>query len=240
MARIDSGPVDATDSFDDVPKSKWADLVDARSMFLAVKINYDCRCLVRFCEDAERVWEELGYDSAEHMIRKGYGLDPVEIELAVAWLKHNEPQVEIGLKEVSKRVKIRELRDEHPDWTQARIAQEVGVTRQFVTKVEATESSQWEEIVAIPTDIEGNSSRADFRKLPSELQQAVVEKRVSLNAAAIQAGVRHKPSAQELCVRHFRRVENRLETLRHILQELDDHERAVVADCFSEWLVQGD
>lgn len=239
MARIDSGPIDATDSFDDVPKSKWHRLVAARRSFLAAKINYDCRCLVRFCQDAERVWQELGYDSAEHMIRKGYWLDPAEIELAVAWLKHNEPQTEIGLKEVSKRVKIRELRDEHPDWTQARIAQEVGVTKGYISQV-FSERFESNDLLNIPPDLSGKESRADFRKLPSELQQAVVEKKVSLNAAAIQAGVRHKPSAQELCVRHFRRVDNRLETLRHILQELDDHERAVVADCFSEWLSQGD
>jgi ParB-like chromosome segregation protein Spo0J len=48
------------------------------------------------------------------------------------------------------------------------------------------------------------------------------------------------PCRDEQAVAAFRRAENRLNVLKHILQELDDHERAVVADCFSEWLGQGD
>jgi ParB-like chromosome segregation protein Spo0J len=46
------------------------------------------------------------------------------------------------------------------------------------------------------------------------------------------------PCRDEQAVAAFRRAENRLNVLKHILQELDDHERAVVADCFSEWLGQ--
>ena len=105
MARIDSGAVEASDKFQDVPKAKWRALLGCKRSFLAVRLNYDCRCLVEFCEEAEAVWKDLDFKSAEDMIRSGYELDPVEIELAVAWIKHNEPDAEVSLPEVSAAVK---------------------------------------------------------------------------------------------------------------------------------------
>lgn len=235
MAHVDSGPVDATDKFRDTPKSKWRDLVRAKRSFLAVKINYDCRCLVDFVSEAETVWEELGFASSEEMIRNGYKLDPVEIELAVAWLKHNATSEEIGLDAVkAKADSIRELRQAHPDWTQQQIADEVGCSKQYVSEV-SSKSLDSKETVDPPEHLTATDSKADFRKLPAELQEAVRAKHISLNAAAIQAGVRHKPSKAEICVKAFRASENRLEPLRQIVKTLDDHERAVLL----EWLTNG-
>jgi hypothetical protein len=94
--------------------------------------------------------------------------------------------------------------------------------------------SQREEILNIPPTIEGNSSKADFRKLPPELQQKVAAKEVSLNAAAIQAGIRKKPTPAEIVVKTFAKVENRLETLRTIVQALSDAERQVVKDWLTD------
>jgi hypothetical protein len=198
MAVIDSGPVSATHKFDDVPKEKWRDLVSARKRFLAVKINYDCRCLIQFCEEAEQVWQELGYESAADMIQRGYKLEPVEIDLAVAWLKHNEPETEISIQEVSKRVRIQQLAADNPKWTQQRIADEVGVSQQYVDKV-TTKSCESQKSVVIPDSIKSSRDRADFRKLPEELREQVAAKEISLNAAAIRAGIRKKPTPlQEL------------------------------------------
>ncbi len=100
MAFIDSGRLEASDKFRDVDKSKWRALAAEKRDFLAVQISYDCRCLVEFCEEASFAWKELGYESAEDMIQRGYELDPVEIGVAVAWLKHNDPQVEIGIRDI--------------------------------------------------------------------------------------------------------------------------------------------
>jgi hypothetical protein len=55
-----------------------------------------------------------------------------------------------------------------------------------------------------------------------------------LNAAAIQAGIRKKPTPAEIVVKTFAKVENRLETLRTIVQALSDAERQVVKDWLTD------
>jgi len=90
--RIDSGALEATDKFEQVPKDKWFFLMLAKRDFLSTNLAYDCRCLVEFCQEAELAYSDCGFTSAAEMIQHGYELDPVEIELAVAWLKHNQPK----------------------------------------------------------------------------------------------------------------------------------------------------
>lgn len=234
MVKIDSGPLEATDKFEQVPKDKWFFLMLAKRDFLARRVAYDCRCLVEFCEEAELVYADCGFNSAAEMIQHGYELDPVEIELAVAWLKHNQPKQEIALESVTKTAdKIRELRDVHPNWTQQQIADEVGCSQQYVAKVVTTNKSESDNLVVSPT-LQSRTDKADFRKLPAELQQKVAAKEVSLNAAAIAAGIRKKPTAAEIVVKTFAKVENRLETLRSIVRTLSDAERQVVKDWLSE------
>lgn len=234
MVKIDSGALEATDKFEQVPKDKWFFLMLAKRDFLARRVAYDCRCLVEFCEEAELVYSDCGFSSAAEMIQHGYELDPVEIELAVAWLKHNQPKQEVSLDAVTKTAdKIREIKESNPSWSQQKIAEAVGCSQQYVAKVVTTKDSQREELVVPPT-IEGNSSKADFRKLPPELQQKVAAKEVSLNAAAIAAGIRKKPTPAEIIIKTFAKVENRLETLQSIVRTLSDAERQVVKDWLSE------
>ena len=57
---------------------------------------------------------------------------------------------------------------------------------------------------------------------------------LSINAAAIAAGIRKKPTPAEIIVKTFAKVENRLETLRSIVRTLSDAEKQVVKDWFSE------
>lgn len=106
---IDSGPVEASQRFSDVKKTQWRALTRKKRDFLAVQLSYDCRCLVEFCAEAELVWHELGYESAADMIRNGYELDAEEIEVAVAWLKHNDPEIEVSLPEVSAAARAEQL-----------------------------------------------------------------------------------------------------------------------------------
>lgn len=224
MVFIDSGPVEAEQKFRDVPKDKWYSLVLKRRFFLERNLSYDCRCLVEFCEEAAEVFHELEYDSPEHMIREGYALDPIEIELAVAWLKHNEPDAAVSLDDVSKSVRIKQLRDQHPDWTQQQIADEVGVTKGYISQV-FSKTSDSEESLNIPEHLSGSNEKADFRKLPEELQQQVAVREISLNKAAIQSGIRKKKTPEELALYHFKRCDNRLEALHAMIQLLDDFER---------------
>ena len=57
---------------------------------------------------------------------------------------------------------------------------------------------------------------------------------LTVNQAAIQAGIRKKPTAAEIVVKTFAKVENRLETIRSIVRTLSDAERQVVKDWLSE------
>src|SRR5882672_4071571 len=95
---IDSGPVSAEDFLRHVPRDKWRELMLARRRFLDVRLSHDCRCLVQFVNDAEAMFEVLGFASAEQMIREGYGLEPKEIDIAVEWLKLNQPCEAVSLK----------------------------------------------------------------------------------------------------------------------------------------------
>lgn len=64
--------------------------------FLRRSITYDCRSLLEFIQDAEEMWQELGFNSAEQMIREGYELDPIEVQYALDWLKVKSPEEAVG------------------------------------------------------------------------------------------------------------------------------------------------
>lgn len=220
MVKIDSGPVEATDKFHDTPKEKWRLLLIAKRSFLGRRLEHDCRCLIEFCEEAEAVYGDLGFGSAEEMIREGYELDPSQVELAVAWLKHNEPQKQIGLQAVNKKAdEVRQLRTEHPDWTQQQIAESVGCDKSYVSRV-LTKMSQCNNSLNIPDHIKTRPHQADFRKLPVELQQKVAAKEVSLNAAAIQAGIRKKPTAYEIALKAAKKLS--VDERRSLIKELSN------------------
>ncbi len=79
---------------------------------------------------------------------------------------------------------LRRLARDNPEAKQQDIANEVGTSRQYVHEVLSSKNSQWEEILdAVPNHIEGNSSKADFRKLPAELREKV---------AAVSLSIHHK------------------------------------------------
>jgi hypothetical protein len=59
---------------------------------------------------------------------------------------------------------------------------------------------------------------------------------LSVNAAAIQAGIRKKPTPTEMCIKAFGKCENRLTTLKLILDVLELHEAAVLRDWIEERL----
>ena len=81
-------------------------------------------------------------------------------------------------------------------WTQQKIAEHSGVSRQYVHKVLSTDKSESDSLVDAPPTLQSRTDKADFRKLPVELQQQVAAKEVSLNAAAIAAAY-EKAKAKE-------------------------------------------
>lgn len=210
---IDSGALSPTYRFADIPKERWRQLVREKRNFLATKINYDCRCLVEFCEEAEIVWSDLGYESAADMIRNGYELEPVEIELAVAWLRHNEPQAEVGLDAIKQKV------------AEARERPIAGAGPP--TKTESDNPNN------VRVKQHGNDTDYTLRRLARdcpEMLDKIESGELSVNAAAVKAGIRKRPSKAEVCVSAFRKAENRLEPLRLIISELEPFEAAIVRD----------
>lgn len=107
--KIDSGLPVATDRPDYWPKEKWFALMQEKRTFLKYNILTDCRCLLEFIEDAKLMWDTLGYESAEDMIRNGYELDPAEVDLAISWLKIKAPDEAVAYEQAVK--EGRKLRD---------------------------------------------------------------------------------------------------------------------------------
>jgi hypothetical protein len=97
---IDSGPIIATSTLDEVPEKDWYNLMVQRVMFVKAKLPHDCRCLIQFVEDAERMYKPLGFKDADDFIARGLKLVPDEIRIAVDWLKINKPEEAVSLDRV--------------------------------------------------------------------------------------------------------------------------------------------
>lgn len=67
---------------------------------------------------------------------------------------------------------------------------------------------------------------------------AVMAGDISPNAALVKAGIRKKPTPEEIGISAFRKADNRLEFLKRIIAELEPHEAAVVRDWVAESLSQ--
>jgi hypothetical protein len=215
MARvsIDSGPVDPTDSFASTPRDKWKMLVWEKRDFLSTRLNYDCRCLVEFCQEANAVWQELGYESAADMVRNGYELDPQEIEIAVAWLKINEPDSAIGIGDIKAKV------------AEAKVAAKT-VSQGTRTDIEPLSNRK---------KLQGGGTGADYtlRRLARdcpEMLDKIEAGEMSVNQAAIAAGIRRKATPAEVCVKAFCKADNRLAVVSEIVKTLEPHERSWLMD----------
>ena len=209
MVTVNSGPLEPAYKFVDTPKDRWFLLLIAKRSFLATRLQYDCRCLIEFCEEAEQVYAELGFDSPEAMIREGYELEPSQVELAVAWLKANGTDKPVAFGDI---VPLREPRKKT---TAEDIASGNNVT----------------------TETRGNATTYTLRRLARdapELLDRIEAGELTVNQAAIEAGIRKKLSNAEKAVRAFRLTENRLEPMRAMLDLLEPFELAVIRD----WVVE--
>jgi hypothetical protein len=189
--RVDSGPVNATDRLETVPREKWHDLMCTRAAFLAVKLSYDCRCLVQFVADAEAMYSELGYDSAEAMIREGYRLEPEEINVAVEWLKLNPPDEPLPLDQAVKLGK--------------RGRPKKGEEKGCNTTLKRGTAHHW-------------LARLDRDGL-DELASKVRSKELSANAAAEKAGYRKRPTPLQIILKQLPKLTE--EECRYLRELLD-------------------
>ena len=127
---IDSGPPAATDRPYRIPKEKWFSLMQEKRSFLHINIKYDCRCLLDFIEDAEEMWEELGFTSRDDLIVNGYELDPSEVDLAAQWLKIKDPDFEVPLKDAIKAAREMPLAEHGGDRKSGTVKEEAEFARE--------------------------------------------------------------------------------------------------------------
>ncbi len=64
-------------------------------------------------------------------------------------------------------------REDHPEWTQQRIADEVGVSRQYAHEVLSSKDCESQEKLDVPPHLNGDHEKADYRKLPMDMREAV-------------------------------------------------------------------
>jgi hypothetical protein len=83
---------------DDVPEAQWQELLDQRQAFVRYELPRDCRRVVDFVDDADRMYKPLGFQSADELIEKGLKLLPGEARLAAEWLRITLPDHPIPYK----------------------------------------------------------------------------------------------------------------------------------------------
>ena len=85
--RIHKGEVTAEHLLEEVSREDWPKLLRERRWFVRVSVPKDCRELIRFREEADRMYEPLGYATVEDFLREELELDPQVVEWAVAGLQ---------------------------------------------------------------------------------------------------------------------------------------------------------
>lgn len=83
----------------------------------------------------------------------------------------------------------------------------------------------------------GNGTEYALRRLARDAPEVLAKVQsgeLSVNQAAIVAGIRKKPTPEEIVFKSFAKATNRLETLKTLLGQLTDAEKQVVKDWLSE------
>ena len=87
---INTGDIYHQDKFRDTPRAQWPALLRERRMYIETQFEYDCRCIVQYLDEAEDVYAELGYESADEMIQQELLIKPEWVRIAVTWLNQEE------------------------------------------------------------------------------------------------------------------------------------------------------
>lgn len=100
---INIGPASHDDKLRDYPPERWPAILRERRYYVESQLDYDCRCLTLFLEEAEQFYADLGYSSPDEMMEKELTIRPDWVRKAVACLsqrKVDQPSsaAELGLK----------------------------------------------------------------------------------------------------------------------------------------------
>jgi len=106
---INTGNIYHQDKFRDTPRAQWPALLRERRMYIETQFEYDCRCIVQYLDEAEDVYAELGYDSADEMIQQELLIKPEWVRIAVTWLNQEQPTEATPLQLVLEQAKTQPL-----------------------------------------------------------------------------------------------------------------------------------
>lgn len=163
------------------------------------------------------IWSKLGYESLEELLVKEVGYSKLELDQKIDAAKAN-PLADVGPPIGNK-----------------------NAIKEKVTEAKANPLTD----VRTPNDVcntnivKGGTVDYTLRRLARDQPELLEEIRsgaLSVNAAAIKAGIRKKLSHAEKCVAAFRKAENRLEVLSIQLGELEECELIVLKEMVEDQL----
>lgn len=197
--KIRTGAVSATDDPESLPVEKWDQLVRARYRYLAITLPSDCSCLLQFIHEAERLrmWEKVEhvdmrtgdrrpYEGIDDFVRNAFELDPEKVQWAKkGWemLKPTEPVPYEIAATVGKQFEAKETKqgnNQHrkiSDATQSSRAKSNGISDRTQRKLDRLAKDR--------PDLLAKVNAGD----------------VSVNKAAIEAGIVHVPTRLEKAIR---------------------------------------
>ena len=84
---INTGPVDYRDRLEKSPKEKWSTIFSERRLYIGAEFQHGCRCVIDWLAEAEAFHSELGYESADEMLREELNIQPDWVRMAAAVLE---------------------------------------------------------------------------------------------------------------------------------------------------------
>jgi hypothetical protein len=211
MARvtIDSGPVTADLYLRNVPPDKWHALMLSRRTFLHTHLPYDCRELLRFIEEAEQMYEPLGFASVADFIRRGFDLEPEQVDWAIEGLRRFAPDeampylraVELGKK--ARDLDDKDRRDQRPAGRPA--------------KAESLYNNETDiQDYKAPTGTSAAAALRRLRKDRPDIHARVLAGEITPHAGMVEAGFRKRAERKPLSA---------LERIKKLLRKLTAAER---------------
>lgn len=209
--RFDITPIE------DWPEEKQADLTAELVSYVERELTTDVERALHFVELAEsnRLWRFIGKDSMEGLFDLcDLTLEAIEQYRRGVQLLRDKGYAGAITKEQAREAAVKEAR--------ANPARESKGGR----------PKKGSKLEPLP---KGSNNKRDLARIARdqpELLDKIETGELTVNQAAIQAGIRKKPTPAEIIVKTFAKIEDRLETLKKIVGTLTDSEREVVKDWF--------
>lgn len=201
------------------PEDKQADLTISLISYVDRELTIDVERALKFVDLAEQnqLWRFVGKESlAELFERRDLTLEAIEQYRRGVQLLRDKGHLGTITKEQARIAAITEA--------------EANKDRQQGKRNDLT-STKFVEVGST------NKNENVLRRLARDhngIFEKVKSGELSVNQAAIAAGIRKKPTPEEIVVKSFAKSTNRLETLKTLLGHLTDAEKQVIKDWLSE------